>query len=328
MVPANWRQRLRGREKVMRYNRAQFEVEEGGRRLTIPLEQAAHHPLFATWRTLGSKTAILVTLPPGELLHKVISLPAATEPRLSTVLRYELDRHTPFTASQAGFGYRVLRRDRTASKIEVELFVLPDTKRQPLIKALGDAGIEVDALLPEGLHTDASARRTLNLLGGDGRGSGVRTPTVRMPALLILMLVALVAYAFYQRGQQLSALDEEVKTLEPLAEEARALRMEIEALELGGQYIRHAKSTHPSTLILLDEMTRLLPDHTWLNRLELDGNEMRIQGESTSASELIALIEQSPNFSQAAFSAPVTINSRTRKERFSLTLNVAQEAAP
>ncbi|MBV1787976.1 PilN domain-containing protein [Marinobacterium sp. D7] len=324
LIPANWRQRLRGRERTIRFSGGVLEVNEGNKRIAIPLEQAAGHPLFTTWRTLGSKSALLVTVPPGELLCKVISLPAATEPRMSSVLGYELDRHTPFSSAQAGYGYRILHRDRATAKIDVELFVLPDSKRRPLLQALNDAGLKPDYLLPEGLEED---RRTLNLLDSD-QVTTLATPRIRFPAILLLALVALVAFAFYQRDRQIAALEAEVAVQEPLAEQARQLKSEIGSLQAGGEYIRQMKSTHPSTLILLDEMTRLLPDSTWLNRLELDGNEIRIQGESSSASELIGLLEQSELFGQAEFSAPVTINPRTRKERFALTLSVAQEGAP
>lgn len=328
LIPAGWRQRMRGRERIMRYSRGELEIEEGSRKIQIPLDQVATHPLLASWQTLGDKTALIVLLPEAELLHKVISLPAATEPRLASVLGYELDRHTPFSAAQAGFGYRILNRDRVSSKIEVDLFVLPDSKRKPLVEVLKHIGLVPEALLPEGMQHDSTSRKTLNLQASDGGTKTARALAVRFPALILLVLVVLVAYASHQREQQIARLEAEVSIQEPLAEQARQLREEIEALESGGQYIREIKRGRPPTLILLDEMTRLLPDHTWLNRMELDGSEIRIQGESSSASELIALLEASPGFSQATFAAPVTINPRTRKERFSLTLNVTQEVAP
>jgi general secretion pathway protein L len=75
---------------------------------------------------------------------------------------------------------------------------------------------------------------------------------------------------------------------------------------------------------VLEVLTRLLPDDTWLDRFELRGGQIKIQGESKAASSLIPLIEAAPLFRNVSFAAPVTHNVRTAKERFVITAQLPE----
>lgn len=326
LVPERWRRRLEGRERVMRFVAGAFELDEGGERRRIPLDACVGDPVLASWRNRQHGfVRLLVLLPKDELLHKVISLPAATESRLKSVLGFELDRHTPFNAQQAGFGFRVIRRDRSAQRIDVELFTLPHSKRDQIVAGLAQAGLSAEWLLPEGCEREAQQRSTLNLMPEESRPHMRRTLRSR-PVLVVLILALLTGILFFQREQHLRELEMAVGPLEQAAEEARAIRNEIEALEAGGRFILERRTAMPATLVWLDELTRLLPDHTWLSRVELQRGELRVQGESANASALISVLEASPLLQSVSFTSPVTINPRSRKERFSLTARLSPKA--
>jgi general secretion pathway protein L len=72
-------------------------------------------------------------------------------------------------------------------------------------------------------------------------------------------------------------------------------------------------------LELLDELTRILPDDTWITRLDIKGSELEIQGQSASAAALIPLIESSSILQNPRFRSPVTQIPRSDVERFHLS---------
>ncbi|TCK08767.1 PilN domain-containing protein [Marinobacterium mangrovicola] len=329
LVPERWRSRLEGKELSLHYTAAGFEVVESGQQLRIPLDQVGTAPTLATWRTLGKgRAGLVVTLSDEDLLQKNLSLPSATEARLDTVLGFELDRHTPFSASQASYGYRVAGRDRSAQRIDVELFVLPNALRERVVNSLAEAGLHPTAILPESVFSDGRYLSTLNLLPETQRPESKRSVLLRSrPVLIVLLLSLVIGVLFYQREERLLALQQAIGPRESVAEEAQAIRSEIELMEGGGQFIYQRKTARPATIVLLDELTRRLPDSTWLSRFELEGDELRVQGESNSASGLISLLEESPLLEKVSFTSPVTINPRSRKERFSLTAQVQGEVA-
>ncbi len=322
LIPARWRTRLQGRERRLLYRDGAFELTEGSAPLRVPLAQVAQDPTLATWRTLDAgRMQLLLLLAPQELLRKVIALPAATEPRLAAVLGFELDRHTPFSAAEASFGYRIVGRDRAAQRISVELYVLPAVRCQQLLDALAQAGLRPSWILPAGSEQEISARQTLNLLPQQQRARPQRTLRSR-PVLVVLLLALAIGVLFSRREARIEELQTQVGPQQQAAEQVQALRAQIDRLQAGSRFLLERKRAQPAVLVLLDELTRRLPDDTWLNRLELSGSELRLQGESASASGLIALLEQSPLLAQVGFSSPVTINPRSRQERFSLDAQI------
>ena len=70
---------------------------------------------------------------------------------------------------------------------------------------------------------------------------------------------------------------------------------------------------------MLDEVSRRLPDETWLVQLSRRGDELIMSGFSSKATALISLLEDSALFSDVQFGAPVTLDRDVNLERFNIT---------
>jgi general secretion pathway protein L len=68
---------------------------------------------------------------------------------------------------------------------------------------------------------------------------------------------------------------------------------------------------------LLDEVTRILPDNTWLQELDIHGVEISMQGNTRSSANLIGLFEQSALLENANFKSPL-VKVQGGEERFQL----------
>jgi len=75
---------------------------------------------------------------------------------------------------------------------------------------------------------------------------------------------------------------------------------------------------------LLPEVTRILPDDTFLDRLLIGQGSVQMQGKSDNAQQLIGLVNQSGLFRDASFRGPTRIDTRTQKEIFDLTATLVQ----
>ncbi len=72
----------------------------------------------------------------------------------------------------------------------------------------------------------------------------------------------------------------------------------------------------------LEELTRVLPDDTWVQQLDIKGKELQIQGETASSFRLIGLFEQSAMFHDASFRAPLIKGQSSGSERYQLALQM------
>ena len=75
-----------------------------------------------------------------------------------------------------------------------------------------------------------------------------------------------------------------------------------------------SKRETPATVIVLEALSEILPDDTYVTELRVEGTKLQIIGVTHDAPGLIRLIEQSPHFTHATFFAP-TIRAPTDPRR-------------
>ena len=80
----------------------------------------------------------------------------------------------------------------------------------------------------------------------------------------------------------------------------------------------------PAAVTVLDELTRVLPDDSWLEQLTLRSAEVQLRGYSANASAVIALLEGSDVFENVEFRAPVTRLKTPPVERFNISAQISR----
>jgi general secretion pathway protein L len=334
LLPQAWRRRIRSQALVVRIEHPDdpqlvvLDAEEEAYRLplaTVPPPQLRQQ--LAQMAHDAGRTQL--QLDAHSLLHKVLTLPAVTESRLESVLGFEMDRHTPFRADDVYYGYRISKRDAENQRIMVDLYLMPRTRLDALLQQLQNFGIAPTSVVPADSQTSFQSQ-TLNLLPKAQRSSvgQQRQRSLRNRILVTVVLLALLAgFPLYERSERVARLEAALEQPRSQAQRAQQVRAEIDALAEGRQFLGRKKAAQVPVLFILDELTRLLPDNTWLSRFELNGQTLRIQGESGSASSLIGLLEDSELLMTVDFTSPVTINPRSRRERFSIEAQLETAAA-
>src|SRR5210317_54840 len=80
-------------------------------------------------------------LPESVVLRSKVVMPLAAEAGLRQALAYEMDRHTPFQASEVFYTWQVLNRDREAGQLHFELFATPREPVEAQIEQLNRLGL-------------------------------------------------------------------------------------------------------------------------------------------------------------------------------------------
>lgn len=325
LIPERWRDRLRRRGNllfiVLHEDRCSLEFGSFGQRESLvsgSLGAEGELPPTVAEVLLdrAAKAAqVVLLLPEQQLLRKVLSLPVATEAGLGNVLRFEMDRHTPFTAEQVYFGYRILERDRRHQRLQVELLVVLREYLDRLLRRLDSLGVHPSlATQAEDQHA-----QPINVLPGElSRKRGGWRGSRRLRVAALVALVALLLLPLWQQQQRAERLAGQLDAPKAAAERAAAVRDELQRLAAGHEFLRKQQAQADNVLEILNELTLLLPDSTWLSRFEINGQRVRLEGESAEASALIGLLEQSRTLQNVSYASPITNNPRTQKDRFSL----------
>jgi general secretion pathway protein L len=292
-----------------------------GRRLSVIRWQGPATPIPPA----AKSARFLLRFPPRAGLRRIVALPAAAGDALHNVLRFEIDRLTPWPADEVLFGYRRLgNRD---GKLEVELVVLPRATVEAACESLAQQGITPAAIDLEG--DDPQAPPTMNLALDPMQAR--RGMVLRLGRLLAfglgLPLLATTAWIGWLLAAQIgdtSLLERQVAAARSSTAPIAAMAAEIAAADNGGTLIAQQRHAVPRLTVVLEALSQLLPDTVWLTDVDLKGMALHIGGYAGDAAALIALLEASPHFAAAKFDAPSRRDAARNTERFSITVTIEQ----
>ncbi len=248
------------------------------------------------------------------LLSKSVQFPAAVADDLRQALLYEMDKHTPFPPNEVYFDVVIMRQQ--ANKVFARLYLLQKSLVQATLQQFADNGIRFDRLctanephinlLPQVLHR----RKRLFPL----------TRNVLLTVGLVLFFVLLLAVPLYFKRDTAIKLEQQIAQLAPQAAGEPELWQKRDEAE---QVISEFIDNYPLPFAqIYEELSKRLPDNTWVSNLTYQMGKMEIRGEAADAAGLIALINASPLFYNAKIGSPI-IKSRTAdKEVYNIGFDV------
>jgi general secretion pathway protein L len=126
----------------------------------------------------------------------------------------------------------------------------------------------------------------------------------------------------YQRQQRV--LDDLAVELTATRAKAQRVRAALDKLESErASFVRlHAQKNSPGVLEVWEEVTRVLPSHSWLTEMRLAGipgsqeQQLTLAGLSPAAATLVGLFDRSPLFRDVALASPISLDPVEGKERF------------
>ena len=304
---------------------------DGASRETLgryPLD-GANEATDAPLGVLGQAREVILCLPDEDALVKQVTLPLATEQNLGRVLGYMMDRHTPFSVEQVYYDFRVMAHDRERRTIDVELTLAPRAAVDKSLGALRALGLNPDRITvgcePEGSYSP------VNLLPPERRrrpGKARRILNLGLGAVAVALLVAVLGQPQWKKWKAIQLLEDEFAAAGQAAKAAEELRQRVDRLAEAATFLVDKKRAKPLVVEVLNQVTSILPDDTWLNNFSIHGREVQLRGFSLASAALIPIVEASPLLQGASFRSPVVRDSQSDAERFDLSAEINREKAP
>ena len=267
----------------------------------------------------------ILLVPDGKVLSRHVSLPVAAEENLGEVLGFEMDLHTPFKASQVYYDYTIVGRDHARQTLTVDLVYAPRDAVESLVEKATSLGLQTDIVTCR--RRDNSNLQPVNLLPQAMRRArrlDMKNLNLALTALLAVLLVAAITIPIVQKNRAIEEIEAQVQAAAAEAREGSELRQNLEKMADASRFLIEKKATKTLIVELIDEVSRLLPDHTWISRLDLSDGELQLQGQSLASASLIATIESSPRFENARFRSPVVQIAGTDKDRFHISADIVE----
>ncbi|MEZ5534895.1 MAG: PilN domain-containing protein [Thiolinea sp.] len=266
----------------------------------------------------SKKYLLELVLDRRQTLHLQHNFPEAAQDNIKQVVSYQLDRLTPFAADAAYYDARVSKRDKSKKEVVADIYVAPKMLVDKLSERLGGAGIPAfDRVSVAG--SDVSLSHGRNVAGDPGAvQSWSRIPLYFFLAALVLSLAVPVLY----KQRRVDQIDAALSELKRDAAEQLQVRDKLLAAEEALAFLRERRRTSPVALDVVERLSAEVPEHTWLERLELEGTQLQIRGESRRALTLIDILEESDHFKRVSFKSPVTRSKDSNRDKFHIQAQV------
>ena len=278
---------------------------------------AGAHPDSIIAMLNGSRAEL--KLRPARVLFRPLELPRRATEFLAGVVRAQIDRLTPWTANDAAFGWSA-PAEAGADRVVITVAATARAMVQPIVDALVAAGAEAVAV-------SAAPPDAAPITVFEHRASGtLEAARVRRTLVAVLIVTGLLAGVSLSiaglAGMKLASEQDELTRR--IADRRMAIRLGRESGPVATplRALERRKYQSPSSVIVLEALSQILPDHTYVTELRIEGDKLRVIGITRDAPSLIRLMEQSPNFTRATFFAPTTKGPSDPGERFHIEAQI------
>jgi len=291
--------------------------------LTIDGDQVDKVPDKVLEQTRGGVIEIVV--PDAAILQRQLDvLPAESLPYVENVVLHQMDTMFPWRAPDSL--HSTLIEKRADGRLDVSVRATARSAIAPALDAAEACGAGEVLIVGDG--EDADKVRGLSILAAVGSEKRNKVNRARLVAryvvLALLVLAGCVAgwttFAGWSLSADVAALDQEIADrraiLKRLADTTGARQ---------NRGLEAKKRFAPVAVVVLDELSDILPDNTYLTDLSLEAGHLRITGVSANAAELVPLLEGSGHFKNATFYAPTTRVGGGTTDRFSIEATVAPQ---
>ena len=279
-------------------------------------------PLPADWKTAFRGSRVEASLQPDHVMFSPLDFPSQAGDFLDGMIRTQIDRLTPWTVNDAIFGWSQ-PKNTANDRIEVTFAATSKLKIQPLLQLahaldVGSVAVFATASASEGTSTriklfDRSLQSAI----------GRKVDVARILRVVLLSTGVAAAACLLVAAYLGSSLQSEQQELQRRISQRRAaLRLDPNAGGSGLSLLAKRKQATPSSVMVLEAVSRVLPDTTYVTELRIEGDKVQVVGMTQNAPSLIRLMEQSPQFTRATFFAPTTRAQNEPGERFHIEAHI------
>ena len=285
-----------------------------------PLEDAARNLPGAV---RDGRTRVVVRPLAKGVLVREVELPAAAAAAPRHALELNMDTYTPFRPDEVCFGFATLPRKSSQANLAVRLAVVPRERMERMLAPLAALRLEATGELAIG---EGGGAVGLVFEPADRSHTSGRLVTGTLVALNLALAMVLVVVPWQRQSAELETLEAQFASARKEAEAVSLVERSLETQRARLDFLATEMGRRPSMAVLLEELSRLLPDDSWLIALLVKRDTVRMQGFSSRASHLIAALQNSSLLVQARFGSPVVSDPRTGAERFDIQANLVQPA--
>lgn len=277
--------------------------------------------VLKTWLKNYQQYENVLLVPEEHCLVKSIPMPAQAKDNLEEMIKFEVDRQTPFSLDDVHVGHQVENDgiENPEQSLSVTLAVVPKHYINEIIDRLTTFSLPIKSILIEQRGQQA-VKIPLSPVKQAPIDSSRLNLWLSGLALILMMMAIYKPVVFYQ---------EELEAIQPILVQAKTQALQVSELKQQNkvmidriQFLDTKLLDYRLRVDILNELAELLPQHTWLERSEFKDNKLNLFGQSAAATELITLLIKTGHFEAVRFISPLTHDVKSGDDRFRIEAEI------
>jgi general secretion pathway protein L len=271
---------------------------------------------------------IAINLPAESIFCRRLTLPIEANDAIDEIVEQSLLKKTPFKLAEIYCDHVAVKADEE-NKISIWQWIV---KRELVHETLSHLQIGIDSVAmvvanKVGNETAPSSVIKLNPSRQKTKSRSQRSISALAYSAFALAFIAGGAKYWHQQAL-IDQLETEIAEIKSKTQQVRGMIRVVQEKQNALRDLRLRRESTPMLIDLWEEITRVLPSHTWLTEFRLteapDRHEQQITiiGFSAAAPSLVNAVDKSSLFSDAALTAPVFLDPVEKVERFTLQTKV------
>jgi general secretion pathway protein L len=257
----------------------------------------------------AQSSSIVLELSADQVVSRRMNVPAQARDLLPGIVRNQIERLSPWRVNQAAYGF-VIAPSGDATSLDVRVLITSRALLEDACDNLGALGLRVDRVVAGERGADAAAAVTLWSRLADASDKGLERAR-RIAGGLVIGTACVAAgaslWAFIAAASYDSESEEVAARVTVLQRQVQgALSPQSIAALAPAQRAWAFKETSPVAVVVVEALSRALPDTSYLTELHLERATLRIVGLADDAPALIAPLERSGHLKDVHFFAPTT----------------------
>jgi general secretion pathway protein L len=273
---------------------------------------------------------VVLEFPADKVVVRHITVPEQARKFLSGVIRNQIERLSPWPVNGVVYGFSTEAGAADAAVVEVRILMAARTDIDAARRDLAALGLPVDRIVARGPDSNAAGETADSVIlwsrladtSPERIGGLVRTIGIGIAASVAVSLL-LSAWALMS---SISIRSES----EDIAAQAKVLQRQVQtgrsastiASMPAAERAWLLKETSISSVILIEALSRALPEAAYVNEIRLDKESLRITGLADDAPALLAPLERSEHLTDVHFFAPTARGPDGKLFRFSVEAHV------
>jgi general secretion pathway protein L len=306
---------LVGTQEAWRARRALLVAIENKRLVVRPRagrgdsgDAVSKGPTPAALAAAARRHFVTLELPPEEVVVQGINVPARARDFLPGIVRNQIERLSPWPVDQVAYGFDAVASTADQDTLDARLLMTSRATVEAARAELAGLGITADRVV--GRAGAGGAAVTLWSRSGAGSGRGLERVRRVIGATVLATAGASAALSVWLLVSANAISDQS----EEIAARTVALQRQLQPKEGGvpsavrdpAERAWAMKETAPSGVMVVEALSRALPDSAYVTELSLQKSTLRIVGLTGDAPALIAPLQGFGQFADVRFFAPTT----------------------